>query len=69
MLFGWETVLSFILVSTVYATAIGSPNFGNVAPLAVGVSLALDIMAGSAPGSAQTFAHELQGRFRLSLHA
>lgn len=45
-LFGWETVLSFILVSTVYATAIGTPNFGNIAPLAVGVSLALDIMAG-----------------------
>ncbi len=28
MLFGWELVLSFILVSTVYAVAIGEPSFG-----------------------------------------
>lgn len=28
-LFGWELVISFILVSTVYACAIGSPNFGE----------------------------------------
>ncbi len=48
MLFGWELVLAFILVSTVYACAIGSPNFGNIAPLAVGVSLALDLMAAAA---------------------
>ncbi|KAL0029378.1 hypothetical protein WJX77_003180 [Trebouxia sp. C0004] len=48
MLFGWELILAFILVSTVYACAIGSPNFGNIAPLAVGVSLALDLMAGAA---------------------
>ncbi len=48
MLFGWELILAFILVSTVYACAIGAPNFGNVAPLAVGVSLALDLMAGAA---------------------
>ena len=48
MLFGWELVLAFILVSTVYACAIGAPNFGNVAPLAVGVSLVLDLMAGAA---------------------
>ncbi|DBA82268.1 TPA: hypothetical protein ACH3X2_000536 [Trebouxia sp. C0005] len=48
MTFGWEFFLSFILVATVYACAIGAPNFGNVAPLAVGVSLALDIMAGAA---------------------
>ncbi|KAA6418398.1 MAG: hypothetical protein FRX49_11654 [Trebouxia sp. A1-2] len=48
MLFGWELILAFILVSTVYACAIGAPNFGNIAPLAVGVSLALDLMAGAA---------------------
>ena len=48
MLFGWELVLAFILTSTVYACAIGSPNFGNIAPLAVGVSLVLDLLAGAA---------------------
>ena len=48
MLFGWELVLAFILVSTVYACAIGSPNFGNIAPLAVGVSLVLDLLAAAA---------------------
>lgn len=30
-LFGWEFILSFILVSTVYACAIGAPNFGESA--------------------------------------
>ena len=29
MTFGWEFFLSFILVATVYATAIGAPNFGK----------------------------------------
>ena len=27
-IFGWEAVISFILVSVVYAVAIGSPSFG-----------------------------------------
>lgn len=29
-LFGWEAIISFILVSVVYAVAIGSPSFGRV---------------------------------------
>ena len=29
MLFGWEFILNFILVSTVYAVAIGQPTFGK----------------------------------------
>lgn len=29
-LFGWEFIISFILVSTVYACAIGAPNFGEL---------------------------------------
>lgn len=29
MTFGWEFFLSFILVATVYACAIGAPNFGE----------------------------------------
>ena len=28
MVFGWEFVMDFILVSTVYAVAIGQPTFG-----------------------------------------
>ena len=31
--------MTFVLVSTVYAVAIGKPSFGNVGPLVVGVSL------------------------------
>ena len=27
-IFGWEAIISFILVSVVYAVAIGSPSFG-----------------------------------------
>ena len=34
MTFGWEFFLSFILVATVYACAIGAPNFGEQLPLA-----------------------------------
>ncbi|KAK9842381.1 hypothetical protein WJX84_010039 [Apatococcus fuscideae] len=48
MLFGWEFVLDFILVSTVYAVAIGQPTFGNVAPLIVGFALTADLFAGGA---------------------
>jgi hypothetical protein len=46
MLFGWELVVSFILVSVVYAVAIGEPSFGNIAPFAVGLSLVVDLFAG-----------------------
>lgn len=45
--FGWELVLSFILVSTKYAVAVGNPSLGNVAPFAVGLSLIVDIFAGA----------------------
>lgn len=45
MLFGWELVVSFILVSLVYAVAIGKPSFGNIAPFAVGLSLIVDLFA------------------------
>jgi hypothetical protein len=47
MLFGWELVVSFILVSVVYAVAIGEPSFGNIAPFAVGLSLVVDLFAGN----------------------
>lgn len=47
MLFGWETVMTFVLVSTVYAVAIGEPSFGVVGPFAVGLSLFAMVFAGS----------------------
>lgn len=46
MLFGWETVMTFVLVSTVYAVAIGEPSFGVVGPFAVGLSLFAMVFAG-----------------------
>lgn len=49
MLFGWETVMTFVLVSTVYAVAIGEPSFGVVGPFAVGLSLFAMVFAGECP--------------------
>ena len=46
MLFGWETVMTFVLVSVVYAVAVGEPSFGNVGPYAVGLSLFSMVFAG-----------------------
>ena len=38
--------MTFILVSTVYAVAIGEPSFGVVGPFAVGLSLFAMVFAG-----------------------
>ena len=46
MLFGWETVMTFVLVSVVYAVAIGEPNFGVMGPFAVGLALFAMVFAG-----------------------
>ncbi len=37
--FGWETMMTFLLVMTVYAAAVAKPGHGNAAPLAIGLSL------------------------------
>ena len=37
---------TFILVSVVYAVAIGEPSFGNAGPLAVGLTLFAMVFAG-----------------------
>lgn len=47
-LFGWELFGTFILVSVIYAVAIGPNSFGNVAPLAVGLTLTGAIFMGAA---------------------
>lgn len=39
MAFGWEAVMTFVLVAVVYAVAIGKPSFSETGPLAVGFSL------------------------------
>ena len=49
MLFGWEAVMTFVLVSVVYAVAVGEPSFGNVGPFAVGLALFSMVFAGKAP--------------------
>lgn len=46
MLFGWETIMTFVLVSVVYAVAVGEPSFGVVGPFAVGLSLFSMVFAG-----------------------
>ena len=46
MLFGWEIIMTFVLVSVVYAVAIGEPSFGVVGPFAVGLSLFAMVFAG-----------------------
>ncbi|KAK9804652.1 hypothetical protein WJX73_004701 [Symbiochloris irregularis] len=46
-LFGWELIMTFILVSVVYAVAVGEPHFGNVGPIAVGLTLFAMVFAGS----------------------
>ena len=46
MLFGWETIMTFVLVSVVYAVAVGEPSFGNIGPWAVGLSLFSMVFAG-----------------------
>ena len=47
MLFGWETVMTFVLVSVVYAVAIGEPSFGVMGPFAVGLALFAMVFAGN----------------------
>ena len=46
MLFGWETVMTFVLVSVVYAVAVGEPSFGVMGPFAVGLALFAMVFAG-----------------------
>lgn len=38
-LFCWEMIMTFLLVMTVYASAVAKPGHGNAAPLAIGLSL------------------------------
>lgn len=44
--FGWETMMTFFLVMTVYASAVARPGHGNTAPLAIGLSLYASALSG-----------------------
>ena len=46
--FGWETCMTFLLVMTVYASAVAKPGHGNTAPLAIGLSLYAAAISGEA---------------------
>jgi glycerol uptake facilitator-like aquaporin len=46
-LFGWEMVMTFTLVSVVYATAIAKPGHGSMAPLAIGFTLFASAFVGA----------------------
>ena len=37
--FGWEMMMTFMLVITVYAVAVGEPSFGVMGPLAIGFAV------------------------------
>lgn len=41
--------MTFVLVSVVYAVAIGEPNFGIMGPFAVGLALFAMVFAGNVP--------------------
>lgn len=49
MAFGWEAVMTFLLVAVVYAVAIGSPKFVETGPLAVGFTLWASALVGRMP--------------------
>ena len=45
--FGWEAVMTFVLVAVVYAVAIGKPSFTETGPIAVGFSLWASALIGN----------------------
>ena len=46
MLFGWEAIMTFVVVSVAYAVVIGDPSFGAMGPLAIGLSHLAMVFAG-----------------------
>jgi aquaporin TIP len=45
-IFGWEVMMTFLLVLTVYASAVVKPGHGNTAPLAIGLALYASALTG-----------------------
>jgi len=48
-LFWWECIMTFVLVSVVYATAVTKPGHGSLAPLAIGFTLYASAAVGEGP--------------------
>ena len=48
-LFGWEVMMTFTLISVVYACGIAEPGHGSFTPLVVGLSLTACAMSGKCP--------------------
>lgn len=46
-LWWWETIMTFTLVSVVYATAVTKPGHGSLAPLAIGFTLFASAFVGA----------------------
>lgn len=43
---GWEAIMTFFLVVTIYSVAVGEPSFGIIGPLAIGLALYAAALAG-----------------------
>jgi hypothetical protein len=50
-IFGWEALMTFTLISVVYACGVAKPGHGSFTPLAVGLSLVACAGAGGWPGA------------------
>jgi aquaporin TIP len=51
--FGWEVLMTFLLVVTIYSVAVGEPSFGIMGPLVIGAALfAAAITGGGFTGAA-----------------
>ncbi|KAF6260340.1 aquaporin-like protein [Scenedesmus sp. NREL 46B-D3] len=44
--FGWEAIMTFLLVVTIYSVAVGRPDFGIMGPLASGLAMSAAALAG-----------------------
>jgi glycerol uptake facilitator-like aquaporin len=53
-LFGWEVMMTFTLISVVYACGIAEPGHGSFTPLVVGLSLVTCAMTGESVGQEQS---------------
>lgn len=45
--FGWELILTFVLVYVIYAVAVAEPGHGNVGPLVIGLTVWVGTEAGA----------------------
>ncbi len=52
-IFGWELLMTMLLVLVVYASAVTKPGHGNTAPIAIGLSLYAAALTGAPPRRAR----------------